>query len=145
MVPVPQARFVTEIGDGMRTALGTDRVPWAYRLRSLLDAGMVLPGSSDRPVVTGAPLLGIQSMVTRRTASGASFTPEEEITVRQALRAYTLGSAYASRQDHRTGSLTIGKLADLTVLGDDLTTVAPDQIADIPVLRTMIGGTFRWN
>ncbi|TBL45321.1 amidohydrolase [Verrucosispora sp. SN26_14.1] len=144
VVPVPQARFVAEIGDGMRTALGADRVSWAYRLRSLLDAGMVLPGSSDRPVVAGAPLLGIQSMVTRHTASGAPFAPEEEITVRQALRAYTLGSAYASRQEHRTGSLTVGKLADLTVLGDDLTAVAADRIADIPVLRTMIGGTFRW-
>ncbi|WP_436531982.1 amidohydrolase [Actinoplanes sp. HUAS TT8] len=143
VIGVPQARFVPEIGDGMRRALGADRVAGAYRLRSLLDAGMVLPGSSDRPVTEGAPLLGIQAMVTRTTASGQPFGPGEEITARQALHAYTLGSAYASHQENRTGSLAVGKLADLVVLADDPTKVAPDHIGKIEVLRTMIGGQWR--
>jgi predicted amidohydrolase YtcJ len=59
LIPSPQGRFVNEIGDGMRAALGPERESWCYRLRSVLDAGCVLPGSSDRPVVQGAPLLGI--------------------------------------------------------------------------------------
>jgi predicted amidohydrolase YtcJ len=145
VIPVPQARFVPEIGDGMRTALGEARVADAYRLRSLLDAGLVLPGSSDRPVTDGAPLLGIQAMVTRTTGSGQPFGPHEAITAREALRAYTLGSAFASHREGRTGSLSVGKLADLVVLSDDPTAVEPDRIGAIRVLRTMIGGRWRWN
>jgi predicted amidohydrolase YtcJ len=145
VIGVPQARFVPEIGDGMLAALGPERAADAYRLRSLLDAGMMLPGSSDRPVTIGAPLLGVQAMVTRTTAAGRPFAPQEQITVREALRAYTLGSAYASQRDHRSGSLTVGKLADLAVLAEDPTEVAPDRIGDIAVLRTMIGGQWRWS
>ena len=117
----------------------------AYRLRSLLDAGMVLPGSSDRPVTIGAPLLGIQAMVDRTTASGQPFARHEQITAREALRAYTLGSAYASHREHVTGSLTVGKLADLAVLADDPTSVDIGRIGQIQVLRTMIEGQWRWN
>jgi predicted amidohydrolase YtcJ len=145
VIGVPQARFVHEIGDGMATALGSQRAGSAYRLRSLLAAGMVLPGSSDRPVVTGAPLLGIHAMVNRTTASGAAFAPQESLSGRAALTAYTLGSAYASHQEDRKGSITVGKLADLVVLSDDPTTVAAEKIKDIEVLRTMIGGVFRWS
>ena len=68
--------------------------------------------------------------------------PDEAITVEEAIRAYTLGSAYACRREHVLGSLTPGKLADLVVLGDDPRT--SDAIADIPVLATMVGGEFRF-
>ena len=98
---------------------------WLYRQRSLLDAGLVLPGSSDRPVVTGAPLLGIHDMVNRRTASGAPFNAGEAITAEEALRAYTWGSAYASKAEHVKGSIEPGKLADFTVLSEDPTAVSP--------------------
>ena len=80
VIAVPQGRFATELGDGMLAAVGPARHGWLYRQRSLLEAGMVLPGSSDRPVVAGAPLLGIADMVNRRTASGAPFNPGEAIT-----------------------------------------------------------------
>jgi predicted amidohydrolase YtcJ len=71
VVAVPQGRFATELGDGMMAAVGPRRHSWLYRQRPLLEAGLVLPGSSDRPIVAGAPLLGIHDMVSRRTASGA--------------------------------------------------------------------------
>ncbi len=143
VIGVPQGRFVNEIGDGMINALGPDRVGWAYRQRTLLDAGLVLPGSSDRPVVQGAPLLGMHDLVNQRTATGRPFSPAEALTGREALTAYTLGSAYASHQEGRLGSITAGKLADLVVLSDNPTTVDPSRIKDIEVLRTMIGGVFR--
>src|SRR3984957_5896424 len=66
VIAVGQARFVTELGDGMLAAVGPDRAAWLYRQRSLINAGLVLPGSSDRPVASGAPLLGIHDMVNRR-------------------------------------------------------------------------------
>jgi hypothetical protein len=142
VVPVPQGRFVGEIGDGMLRALG-ERAAFAYRLRSLLDAGLVVPGSSDRPVVDGRPLRGIHDMVNRRTDSGAEFAPAEALTPLEAVRAYTWGSAYASKSEHRRGSMRPGHLADLAVLSDDPTAVDPRRIAAIDVVATVVGGVAR--
>src|SRR5215472_16315219 len=100
VIPVGQGRFATEIGDGMLASVGPARHSWLYRQRSLLDAGVVIPGSSDRPVATGTPLLGIHDMVNRRTASGAPLNAAEAISVKEALRADTWGSAYASKAEH---------------------------------------------
>ncbi|WP_240340307.1 amidohydrolase [Nocardioides sp. SYSU D00038] len=145
VVPVPQARFVRELGDGFLRALGPKRAGQAYRLRSLLDAGLVLPGSSDRPVVDGAPLLGMQDMVERRTAAGAAFGPAEALTGLEALASYTVGSAQASHLEDRLGTLAPGMLADLVVLSDDPAAVAPDRIGAIEVLRTVVGGETAWD
>ncbi|HEY3712681.1 MAG TPA: amidohydrolase [Amycolatopsis sp.] len=142
LIASPQGRFVNELGDGMRAALGEHRVPWCYRLRSVLDAGVVLPASSDRPVVNGAPLLGLADMVRRRTSSGAPFSPEEAITPAEALRAYTYGSAYATFAEDRLGTLEPGKLADFAVLsGNPLDESGMD---DLRVLATAIDGELRY-
>jgi len=145
VIAVPQGRFATELGDGMLAAVGPPRHGWLYRQRSLLEAGMVLPGSSDRPVVAGAPLLSIADMVNRRTASGAAFNPGEAITAQQALHAYTRGSAYASRQEHVKGSIAPGMLADLVVLSEDPTAVSPERIAGLAVLATIVDGHPRYD
>ncbi len=145
VVPVPQGRFVGEIGDGMRRALGPQRSEWAYRHASLLAAGLVVPGSSDRPVVDGRPMLGIHDMVNRRTASGDLLGPDEVVSAHDALRAYTYGSAYASYEEDRKGWIGPGTLADLTVLSDDPTRVEPAALADIEVLATVVGGEAVWD
>jgi len=144
VIAVGQGRFASELGDGMLAAVGPERAAWLYRQRSLLDAGLVLPGSSDRPVASGAPLLGIHDMVNRRTATGAPFNPAEAITPAEALRAYTWGSAYASKQERAKGSITPGKLADFTVLSEDPTAVAPDRIAGLEVVATFLDGDLRY-
>jgi len=140
VIPVPQGRFATELGDGMLAAVGPGRHERLYRQRSLLDAGLTLPGSSDRPVVAGAPLLGVHDMVNRRTAAGAPFNPAEAISAHQALRAYTSGSAYASRAESTRGMIAPGRLADLVVLSEDPTAVSPASIAGISVLATFVDG-----
>jgi predicted amidohydrolase YtcJ len=145
VVPVPQGRFISEIGDGMMDALGPARTARCYRQRSFLDAGLVLPGSSDRPVVQGAPLLGIHDMVNQLTASGRPFAPQEALTPEQALRAYTWGSAYAERAEHVKGSIEPGKLADLVVLERDITACDPAAIGETRVLATMVGGRFEFD
>jgi predicted amidohydrolase YtcJ len=145
VIGVPQGRFASELGDGMLAAAGPQRESWLYRQRSLLDAGMVLPGSSDRPVVTGAPLLGIADMVCRRTSSGEPFNAGEAITAAEALRAYTFGSAYASHQEHVKGSVAPGKLADLVILSEDPIAVSPDRIAGLQVLATIVDGQCRYD
>ena len=143
VIAVGQGRFASELGDGMLAAVGPERAAWLYRQRSLLDAGLVLPGSSDRPVASGAPLLGIHDMVNRRTATGAPFNAAEAITPAEALRAYTWGSAYASKQERTKGSISPGKLADFTVLSEDPTAVAPDRIAGLEVIATFLDGALR--
>ena len=138
LIPVPQGRFINEIGDGMREALGPRREDWCYRQRAFLDAGCVLPGSSDRPVVDGAPLPAIADMVRRRTASGYLLGPEERLTPEQALHAYTVGSAYAAFREHDLGTLEPGKLADFVALAADPTDEA--HLDDNRVLATVLGG-----
>jgi predicted amidohydrolase YtcJ len=143
VIPVGQGRFASELGDGMLAAVGQGRHGWLYRQRSLLDAGLVLSGSSDRPVASGAPLLGIHDMVNRRTDTGAPFNDAEAITAAEALRAYTWGSAYAAKQEHVKGSIAPGKLADFTVLSEDLTAVAANRIAGLEVAGTFVDGVLR--
>ncbi|MDX8052834.1 amidohydrolase [Lentzea sp. BCCO 10_0798] len=139
MVPVVQPTFLHSYGDDYSEIMGPRRAPWMYRGRSFLDHGITVAGSSDRPVADGAPLRAIEFMVRRRSSSGRAVGPDEAITVEEAIRAYTLGSAYACRKEHVLGSLTPGKLADLVVLGEDPRT--SDAIAEIPVLATAVGGT----
>lgn len=93
--------------------MGEPRADLMYWGRSLLDRGITLAGSSDRPVATGAPLRAIQFMVERASNSGQTIGADEAITVDEVLAAYTLGS------------VTTGKLADLVVLGDDPRTIDP--------------------
>jgi hypothetical protein len=140
VVPVPQPRFLYEIGDTMAAALGEDRVGWMYRHRSFLDAGLRVPGSSDRPVAAGAPLLGMQSMVERRSRDGRVLAEEERIDGAAALRAYTVEAAWAGHAEHRQGRIAAGLLADLVLLDDDPTTVPAGRIGDITVLATFVGG-----
>jgi predicted amidohydrolase YtcJ len=140
VIPVPQGRFISEIGDGMLEALGPVRSTWCYRQRSFLDAGLLVPGSSDRPVVNGAPLLGIHDMVNQRTASGRPFNRAEALTPEEAIRCYTLHSARAAFREGDLGSLAPGKLADFAVLSADPTAIAPESIAAIEVLATVVGG-----
>src|SRR5262245_31373561 len=139
VIPVPQGHFIGEIGDGMLAALGPERSRWCYRQRSFLEAGIRLPGSSDRPVVLGAPLLGIHDMVNQKTASGRPFNPAEALTAEEAIRCYTLSSAYAAFREDELGSLEPGKLADFAVLSADPTAIAPEGIGSIEVLATVVG------
>lgn len=143
MIPVPQGEFISALGDNMADALGPARVPRLYRQRSFLDAGLVLPGSSDRPVVPGAPLTGIRDLVLRATASGRVLAAAERLDVSDAVRAWTVGSAYAEHAEQRKGTLRPGMLADFVVLAEDPYTVEPEHIAHIDVLATYVGGECR--
>jgi predicted amidohydrolase YtcJ len=140
VTPVPQARFLYEIGDTMADAVGPDRVDRLYRHASFLRAGLRVPGSSDRPVASGAPLLGIQSMVRRISSGGTVIGPDERVDALTALRAYTLDTAWIAGEEHRRGSLTPGKHADFVLLGDDITTIDPDRIGDTQVIATYLAG-----
>ena len=140
-VAVTQPRFIFELGDGFRSALGPERLALTYPLRSLVAAGVAVAAGSDRPVVEGAPLLGIHAAVNQRTASGAAYVPGEAVSFRQALAMYTVGAAQAAGQAHWLGMLRPGMAADLTVIGGD-PEADPAAIEACPVLGTMVEG--RW-
>jgi predicted amidohydrolase YtcJ len=140
VLPVPQQHFIGELGEGLKASLGTERARWCYPQKSYLARGIPIPGSSDRPVVNGAPLLGIHDAVNQKIDSGNDYAPEEKITPEAAIRMYTLNSAYSSFEENVKGSVEPGKLADLTILGADPTTVDPEEIATIPVCGTVING-----
>lgn len=140
LIPVPQGRFISELGDGAARALGPERTRLAYRVKSLLDAGIEIPASTDAPVVSGDPLLNIHDLVNRRTSSGADFVPEERISVAQAVRAYTVGSAHAVHEEHYKGSLAPGMLADFVALTEDIYKVPAKDIGDVRVKATVVGG-----
>ncbi|GAA2482887.1 amidohydrolase [Streptomyces thermolineatus] len=139
-VPVPQPRFLHAVGDGMARSLGPERTRWMYRHRSFLDRGVRVPGSSDRPVAPGAPLLGMQSMVERLSRDGVVLAPDERVSAEQALRAYTIDAAWASHDEHRRGSITPGKYADFVLLSDDPVTVGSGRIGALDVLATFVEG-----
>lgn len=140
VIPNPQGRFIGALGDGMAAALGPTRVKGCYRQRSFIEHGLVLPASSDRPVVDGVPLAGMHDLVNQRTDTGQSFNPQEALTISQALHAYTVGSAFAAFLEADRGTLGVGKLADFAVLSEDLLHVAPQRIRDVTVVGTAVAG-----
>jgi predicted amidohydrolase YtcJ len=141
ITPVPQPHFLFEVGDTMADAVGAEREPWVYRHKSFLDVGVRVPGSSDRPVASGAPLLGMQSMVTRRTSGGATLGPQERVDAGTALRAYTVDAAWAAGEEDRRGTLEPGKLADFVFLSAHPADVPVEEISQIAVLATVLGGS----
>ena len=131
--------YIYEHGDKMED-YGSRRWPMMHPNRSALEMGIIVAGNSDSPVSAADPLLRIQSMVTRKTAEGKVYGPEQKVSVEAAIRIWTMGSAYASFEEDIKGSIETGKLADFVILSQNPTQVAPDSIMDIDVEKTFIGG-----
>jgi len=142
-IPTPFCTYVYQHCEKW-PAYGEDRLDWMFAMRSFLDAGIPVTGSSDYIPGPFPPLLGMQSCVTRRGKDGKVWGPRQKITVEEAIRCYTRHSAYASFDEHRQGSIERGKLADLVVLGADPAAVDPDALSTIPVESTMVGGRWVW-
>lgn len=140
IVLVPQAHFVATYGDTMTKNLGTARSQLSYPGKSLLNAGMVLPGSSDRPVAHGAPMSVIQSFVERLTETGKPYGPAERVSVEEALKVYTRGSAWATGWNGRKGVISTNYLADFVLLEEDPRIVDSSQISQVGIKATVVGG-----
>ena len=123
-----------------------ERGRYAYAWRDLLSSGAILALGSDAPVESFDPLVGIHAAVTRQRADGSpegGWYPEQRLTIEEAIYGYTLGAAYAGYGEHELGSIEVGKLADLTVLKQDLTKVAPSEILNVQVERVMVDGVWQ--
>ena len=123
--------------------LDETRLKGAYAFRKLLDTDAVLAFGSDSPVASMNALWGIYAAVTRRTLDNKNpngWIPEQRITVDEAVRAFTYGSAYAEFQENVKGTIEVGKLADLVIISDDIFTLNPIKIKDARVLLTIMDG-----
>jgi predicted amidohydrolase YtcJ len=123
--------------------IGPQRAKTTYAFRSLLNAGATLAFGSDWYVAPPNVMEGIWAAVTRQTLDGkhpGGWTPEEKITVEEALRAYTYGGAYASYEETYKGKLLPNYLADFVILDRDITRIPPNEIRHVKVLQTWVGG-----
>lgn len=112
----------------------------AYVWRKLIDAGVLISNGTDAPVEDVDPIASFYSSVSRRMAHGKQFYPEQRMTRLEALRSYTWNCAYAAFEEDLKGSLTPGKLADVTVLSRDILSVPEDEIPGARVDYTIVGG-----
>jgi predicted amidohydrolase YtcJ len=119
---------------------GQEKMNWMFAHRSFLDAGIPVAGASDYGPGPYEPLMALQSMVTRKDFSGNVWGPSQRITLDQALRIATTNGAHCSHDEGSKGSITSGKLADFVMLASDPHDVNPDEIKDIQVVRTVVGG-----
>ena len=119
---------------------GKDRLENMFAVRSFLDAGIPVTQTSDYPPGPFEPMMAIQSSVTRTDYTGEVWGPSQKISVEEAIKVATINGAYASYEENIKGSIEIGKLADLTILGQDPRETDPMRIIDIPIERTMVGG-----
>lgn len=132
--------FMHDLGEAYRANRGAEAMRWMWPRRTLIDRGIPAPGHSDAMVCDPNPFLAMWSMVNRRAQTGADLDAREAVTIEEALRAYTSLGAYSGREEHLKGTLEVGKLADLAVLDRDLFTIAADEIRDVRVDLTLVGG-----
>ena len=120
----------------------TDR---AYAFRSLWDSGALVANGSDAPIEELDPLAGICAGVLRTLDERPAWHPEQAVTIEQALRATTVNPAWLAGDERRRGKLIPGYLADLVVLDRDLVTCPPEELPEVRVVATMVGGSWIHN
>ncbi len=134
--------FITNLGESFVTSLGEERASRAMPMRTYLNAGVPLAGSSDSAVSDFNPWVGMYAATTRKTVTGRVLGAAERISAKESLRSYTIGGAYATGQERQRGSIEPGKMADLVLLERDPLAMPVDELAGVKPLATMLGG--RW-
>lgn len=138
------------IDDGVwaEKRIGPERIRYTYPFKSFLDEGVKMCFGTDWYVAPLNPLLGIYAAVTRRTLDDKNpdgWIPEQKISVEDAIKCYTVNSAYASFEENIKGTIETGKLADLIILSDDILTIDPNKIKDVKVEMTLFDGKVIYN
>jgi predicted amidohydrolase YtcJ len=138
-----QPSFIMTDWPIVEKAVGKNRALESYNWKSMLDLGVNVSFSSDAPIESFNPLHGIYAAVTRKDLSGTpeeGFNKDQSLSVEEALKAYTIGSAFMSFEEDIKGTISKGKFADFVVLSHDILTIEEDKIKDITVVNTYVGG-----
>jgi predicted amidohydrolase YtcJ len=125
-----------------------ERARYSYAWRTMVDSGATLVFGTDAPVELIKPIPGIHAAVTRRRADGSpgpeGWYPEQKLTMAETIHAYSTAAAITSGQEATQGSITPGKFADLTIFDRDLFEIPADEVLDVTVAGTMVGGEFKY-
>jgi len=140
LIAIVQPGFIYYLGDSWFSNVGLERFYDTVPLKTMIQKGIVIAGSSDRPVTNGNPWPIIWSAVKRRTFDGRSCGLKECLSVEEALKLYTINGAYTHFAEDRLGTLTPGKYADMIVVDANPLYIDADDVKDITVERTFIGG-----
>jgi hypothetical protein len=141
VIAAMQGIHCTSDGPWVIKKIGEERAATgAYVWRDLLKTGAVISNGTDAPVEDVDPIPCFYASVTRRMSNGQTFYPEERMTRGEALASYTIAGAFAGFQENELGSLAAGKLADITILSEDIMTVPDDAILKTRVVMTIVGG-----
>jgi len=141
VIAAMQGIHCTSDGPWVIKRLGEKRAEeGAYVWQKLMKSGAVIANGTDVPVEDVDPIACYYATVTRKMQDGTAFYPEQKMSRKEGLRSYTLNCAYAAFEENFKGSLTPGKLADITVLSKDILTVPDDEILQTEVLFTIVGG-----
>ena len=143
VIPTHQTVFLRTDKKVADARLGPQRIKGAYAWRTLIDRGNVVPNGTDSPVESYNPFLSMYCAVTRMDEHGqpkGGWYPQEAMTREEALRSYTVWGAYAGFEEHLKGSIEAGKLADFVVIDRDYMSCPAEEIKDIQVLQTVVGG-----
>ena len=138
-IPTPFWTYVHFHGEKWQE-YGSDKMQWMFAHRSFLDYGIPVPGASDYRPGPFEPLMAIQSLVTRKDFNGQVWGGNQKVTVDEALQIATINGAHASYEEDSKGSIVAGKLADFVMLTQDPHEVNPDEIKNIGIVRTVVGG-----
>lgn len=145
VIPAVQGIFACSDGPWVVDRLGEERtLERGYIFNTLAEAGLVPTNGTDPPVDEIDPIGSFHCSVTRQLPDGSKFQPQEVYSRERALYSYTMGNAIAAFEEDVKGSLTVGKLADITVLSQDLLTVPDDNIMDTKIVMTIVGGKIRY-
>ncbi|WP_202078648.1 amidohydrolase [Caldalkalibacillus salinus] len=140
-----QPRFVASDFPWIAERLGPDRLPWSYAWKTLLEGQVACAGGSDAPIEPVNPLLGMHAAVARTVPGEApheGYGPEQKLTMNEAVKLFTVGSAYAERKTELKGSIKKGKLADFTVINKNIFhTHNVDDLLTTEVIMTIVNGT----
>lgn len=137
-----QPIWLTELVKADKENMGVERTKTGFKFKTLIDAGLEPAASTD---MTGIylgnvePFIAMEAMVTRGSDDGI-FEPQEAISVADAVRMWTLWPARAIGEGDHRGSIEVGKLADMTVLTDDVFAIDPNQIHTVKAAETIVGG-----
>ena len=145
VIPAVQGIFACSDGPWVEERLGEERTrERGYIFNTLAEAGLVPTNGTDPPVDEISPIGSFHCSVTRELPDGTLFQPQEAYSRDRALYSYTMGNAIAAFEEDIKGSITPGKLADITVLSQDLLSVPDDTLLDTEVVMTIVGGEIRY-
>jgi len=145
VIPSMQGIHCTSDAPYVLERLGEERAEeGAYVWQKLMATGAVIPNGTDAPVEDVSALASYYATVSRRLKDGSVFFPDQRMSRMEALRSYTINGAYTSFEEEIKGSLTPGKLADITVLSKDILTVPEEEIPTTEVVYTIVGGEVKY-